>query len=90
MNHCLKSLQIRSYFWSVFLCIGTEYREFYSVSRIFSVFNPNTGKYGPEITSYLDTFHAVEICVSRFSDGEDGNLICEGGCCFGGAVGSIL
>ena len=57
---------------------------------IFPVFNPNTGKYGPEITSYLDTFHAVEICVSRFSDGEDGNLICEGGCCFGGAVGSIL
>ena len=21
----------------------------------------NTGKYGPEITPYLDTFHAVEI-----------------------------
>ena len=25
----------------------------------FSVFGPNTGKYGPEITPYLDTFHAV-------------------------------
>ena len=24
-----------------------------------SVFRPNTGKYGPEITPYLDTFHAV-------------------------------
>ena len=24
-----------------------------------SVFSPNTGKYGPEITLYLDTFHAV-------------------------------
>ena len=24
-----------------------------------SVFSPNTGKYGPEKTSYLDTFHAV-------------------------------
>ena len=24
-----------------------------------SVFSPNTGKYGPEITSYLDSFHAV-------------------------------
>ena len=22
-------------------------------------FSPNTGKYGPEITPYLDTFHAV-------------------------------
>ena len=25
----------------------------------FPVLNPNTGKYGPEITRYLDTFHAV-------------------------------
>ena len=25
----------------------------------FPVFSPNTGKYGPEITPYLDTFHAV-------------------------------
>ena len=24
-----------------------------------SVFSPNTGKYGPEITPYLDTFHEV-------------------------------
>ena len=34
----------------------------------FPVFNPNTGKYGPEKTSYLDNFHAVvwqgnSICV---------------------------
>ena len=26
-----------------------------------SVFSPNTGKYGPEKTPYLDTFHAVKI-----------------------------
>ena len=25
----------------------------------FPVFSPNTGKYGPEITPYLDTFHVV-------------------------------
>ena len=25
----------------------------------FPVFSPNTGKYGPEITPYLDIFHAV-------------------------------
>ena len=25
----------------------------------FPVFSSNTGKYGPEKTSYLDTFHAV-------------------------------
>ena len=40
--HCVKSVQIRSNFWSVFSCIGL-----------------NTGKYIPEITLYLDTFHTV-------------------------------
>ena len=25
----------------------------------FPVFSPNTGKYGPEITPYLETFHPV-------------------------------
>ena len=38
-EHCVKSVQIRSFFWSVF--------------------SPNAGKYGPEKTPYLDTFHAV-------------------------------
>ena len=28
-------------------------------TEYLSVFSPNTGKYGPEITPYLDTFHAV-------------------------------
>ena len=28
-------------------------------TEIFSVFSPNTGKYGPEKTLYLVTFHAV-------------------------------
>ena len=32
--------------------------EFFLV-RYFSVFNPITGKYGPEKTPYLDTFHTV-------------------------------
>ena len=25
--HCVKSVQIRSYFWSIFSCIRTEYRK---------------------------------------------------------------
>ena len=29
--------------------------------RTISVFSPNTGKYGPEITTYLDTFHAMKF-----------------------------
>ena len=32
--------------------------EFFQV-RYFSVFNPTTGKYGPEKTPNLDTFHTV-------------------------------
>ena len=28
----------------------------------FPVFSPNRGKYGPEITPYLDSFHAVIYC----------------------------
>ena len=43
--HCVKSVQIRSFFWSAFSCIQSEYRKI---------------KYEPEKTPYLDTFHTVE------------------------------
>ena len=39
-KYCVKSVQIRNIFWSVF--------------------TPNTGKYRPEKTPYLDTFQAVK------------------------------
>ena len=47
-THYVKSVQMRSYFRSVFI----------SVPIYLSVFSPNAGKYGPEITPYLDIFHA--------------------------------
>ena len=56
-RYCVKSGQIRSYFWSVFSRIQIEYGETRSISR----FSPNAGKYGPEITPYLDTFRAVRV-----------------------------
>ena len=31
----------------------------------FPIFRLNTGKYGPEITPYLDTFHAVSRCLKE-------------------------
>ena len=43
-----RSVQIQSYFCSVFSCIWT-----------ICIFSSNTGKYRPEITLYFDTFHAV-------------------------------
>ena len=33
--------------------------ERYEVSKYLSVFSPNAGKCGPEITPYVETFHAV-------------------------------
>ena len=35
-SHCMKSVQIRSYLWSVFSCIWTEYGELLRKSRIQS------------------------------------------------------
>ena len=29
-------------------------------TEYLSVFSPNVGKYGPELTPYLDTFHAAK------------------------------
>ena len=46
---------MRRYFWSVFPAFGLN-TESYFVS---SVFSPNAGKYGPEITPYLEDFCAV-------------------------------
>ena len=53
--HSLKSVSIRSFFCPVFSCIRIKYRYF------LYVFSPNTGKYEPEKTPYLETFHAVQI-----------------------------
>ena len=60
-----KSVQIRSYFWFMFSCIrtgiisGPYFPVFGLDTEIYT--NPNAGKYGPEITPYLDAFHAVVI-----------------------------
>ena len=61
--HCLKSVQIRSYFWCVFSRIRIEYGEIFR-TLYFSPFSPSEGKYGLEITPYLDAFHAL-WAVSR-------------------------
>ena len=45
MIHCVKSVQIRIFFWSVLSRIRTDYGE---VSLYLSIFSANAGKYGPE------------------------------------------
>ena len=45
-------------FFELPLCEKYPNTEFFS-GAYFPVFSPNTGKYGPGKTPYLDTFHAV-------------------------------
>ena len=58
--HCVKSVEIPSFFWSVFSCIQTKYGD-------------SLGKYGPEKTPHLDTFHTV--CKTEASDTNNQSLI---------------
>ena len=60
INHCVKSLQTRSFSGPHFPVFGLN-TEIY---RVNTVLQSNTGKYGPEKTPYLDTFHAVNVPIS--------------------------
>ena len=40
---------------------GPHFPAFGLTTERYEVFNPNAGKYGPEITPYMDTFHAVYV-----------------------------
>ena len=61
-----------------FLDPDTQYTIFYTAWKVskyevisgpyFPVLGLNTGKYGPEITPYLDTFHAVLPFTIKMKD----------------------
>ena len=56
-RYLLKEIQISSQFLQ---CVKSV--QIWSFSGpYFPVFSPNTGKYGPEETPYLDTFYAVLV-----------------------------
>ena len=64
-THCVNSVRIRGYSCSLFSCIRTEYGDLLHKSP-YSV--RISGRYGPEIAPYLDTFHAVtyqpnQVCL---------------------------
>ena len=42
---------------------GPYFPEFRLNTERYGVFSPNRGKYGPEKTPYLDTFHAVLLDI---------------------------
>ena len=52
-------LQNRLEFFERILKLRSKFQEIHF--KTFPVFSPNTGKYGPEKTPYLETFHAVKI-----------------------------
>ena len=46
--------------------VSGPYFPAFGLTMYLSLFSPNAGKYGPEITPYLDTFHAVDWSHSKF------------------------
>ena len=55
-HHCVKSVQIRSVFWSVFSCNQSEYENLLRKSPYSVWIQENTDQ---KTTPYLDTFHIV-------------------------------
>ena len=64
--HCLKSVQIRSYIWSVFSRNRTEYGEILRIYPYSIRIRENTDQ---KKTPYLDTFHAVIIMSKKWFSG---------------------
>ena len=65
MRHYVKSVQIRGFYGPYFPVFGLN----------TGIFSPNTGKYGPEKTLYLDTFHAARVWTTNFLHSEIENCI---------------
>ena len=59
-------MRVKLHWWSILFSLFVGKVSKYGVisGLDFLVFGLNTGRYGPEKTPYLDTFHAVFICGS--------------------------
>ena len=60
INHCVKCPNTE---FSL-VCIFPHSDWIRRYTPYLSVFSPNAGKYGPEKTPYLDTFHAVNLAFA--------------------------
>ena len=68
---------------NVIVCKANERHTAWKVSKCgvisgpyFRLFRLNAGKYGPEITHYLDTFHAVQLPINSESQNKFQNKSC--------------
>ena len=65
-QHCVKSVQIRSFFWSIFSCIRTEYRKMRTrKNSIFGHFSRSVG-FGQLQVIFSQQPVISEICDARF------------------------
>ena len=65
ITHCVKSVQIRSYFWSVFSCIRIEYRKIRTRNNsVFGHFSRSVylkKKLTTQLESWYDDFDSRDI-----------------------------
>ena len=81
-SHCMKSVQIRSFFWSVFSRIRTEYGEIQSISRHSASFRiqPECGKIWTRKDSifvHLSRSVLLQKCQVCFNLGFDSFYTCQ-------------
>ena len=66
--HYVKSVQIRSFFWSVFSCIRTEYGEIRSISSHSVQMRENTDQNHSEYGHFLRSdSHHIEATLPAFN-----------------------
>ena len=68
ISHCVKSVQIRSFFWSVFFCIRTEYRKIrIRNNSVFEHFSRSVSFYEVGWTYYHGCMIEIQLFSFRFS-----------------------
>ena len=75
MNRCVKSVQIRSFFWSVFSRIWTEYGEIRSISLYSVRMRENTDQKKLRIWTLFTQCILTEIKREKTQDHHDNNTI---------------
>ena len=66
ITHCVKSVQIRSYFWSVFSHIRTEYGVIRSISPYSVLMQENTDQKELRIWTLLKQWIAISANINLF------------------------
>ena len=63
-SHCVKSVQIQSYFWSAYSCIRTEYRKISTRNNSLNVFRHFSRSVNVAFNDSVSTDYFVRFLVS--------------------------